>query len=179
VKKKKKKKKKKKMDEATNKPADTAVQTIKGSVDANAAVVVQAQAVITANYKAIGKALNDATTAIASQTAGAVTALSGASLKLAQAEADALAKALNEAKDAISKIGATVTVTATDLTPAAKAFVAAEANNAIALVSPFATPLTALATTVGAASVGVGASVTGLTAASRGLVSAVNGLKSV
>ncbi|KAK9416787.1 hypothetical protein SUNI508_09485 [Seiridium unicorne] len=146
---------------------NTALATIRQNT--NAAAVVQAQATVKANYQAILNAIKAATNAIATATTGAAGGVAGSVVGLSQAEVTQLINSVNQAVTLFKNIQATLTVTATNLTPAAQAAISAELSSLRAAVQPFSAPITTFAQFVAAASVTARLTVSGLGAAVKGL----------
>ncbi|KAL2067071.1 hypothetical protein VTL71DRAFT_1495 [Oculimacula yallundae] len=140
--------------------------TIKGSVDASAAVVAN----VSADYVAIAAAFADATKAIVATTVGG---LGGIIVGLQGIKDDQLASLTASLATTIAllkQIQVAVAITATNLSPAAQAAIEDEiaaVNNAIL---PFVGPLTVFATAVAAARLSVSVVLTGLRTAIIGLV---------
>ncbi|RKL41121.1 hypothetical protein BFJ72_g6016 [Fusarium proliferatum] len=139
---------------------DDNVLLIKNNVDAQ--VVVQAQALVKANYQAIAQGLAGSTTTIVSVTTGAAGGVAVQAIDLTNQQIATLTASLLVVIDIVENIGATVTVTVTDLTPALRATFQAEINAVKAALNPFISPVLLFAAAVRAASVGGSATITGL-----------------
>ncbi|KAM0562041.1 hypothetical protein ACHAPJ_002483 [Fusarium lateritium] len=147
---------------------DDAVVAIKGNVGAT--VIVQLQGALRANYQAIAQALIQSTTNIAGVTTGAVGGIAGQALGLTDQQIIQLTAALRTAIEIVEGIGAAVSVTATDLSPALRATFQGEIDAVKAALNPFITPLVLFATAVRNASVGASAAITGLDNAITNLI---------
>ncbi|KAF5711652.1 hypothetical protein FGLOB1_4910 [Fusarium globosum] len=139
---------------------DDNVLLIKNNVDTQ--VVVQAQALVKANYQAIAQGLAGSTTTIVSVTTGAAGGVAGQAIGLTNQQIATLTASILVVIDIVENIGATVTVTVTDLTPALRATFQAEINAVKAALNPFINPFLVFAAAVRAASVGGSATITGL-----------------
>ncbi|SCO17560.1 probable 2-isopropylmalalate synthase [Fusarium fujikuroi] len=139
---------------------DNNVALIKNNVDAQ--LIVQAQALVKANYQAIAQGLAASTTTIVSVTTGAAGGVAGQAIGLTNQQIATLTASILIVIDIIENIGATVTVTVTDLTPALRATFQAEINAVKAAVNPFVSPVLLFAAAVRAANVGGSATITGL-----------------
>ncbi|KAM0230923.1 hypothetical protein ACHAP5_011244 [Fusarium lateritium] len=153
---------------------DDAVDAIKGNVDAQ--VVVQLQALIKANYQAILQALGASTNTIVGVTTGAVGGVAGQAIGLTQQQIIQLTATIRRTIVTLENIGATITVTVTDLTPAVRATFQAEVDAVIQAINPFITPLLLFSAAVRSAAVGVSVVITGLDAAIANLIRTQNDL---
>ncbi|SPJ84309.1 uncharacterized protein FTOL_10827 [Fusarium torulosum] len=153
---------------------DNAVDAIKDNVDAQ--VLIQIQALIKANYQAIGQALNASTISIVGVTTGAVGGVAGQAIGLTQQQIIQLTATIRRTIKTLENIGATITVTVTDLTPAVRATFQAEVDAVIQLLGPFITPLLLFSVAVRNVAVGVSVVITGLDAAITNLISTQNEL---
>ncbi|CAJ0553423.1 Ff.00g119350.m01.CDS01 [Fusarium sp. VM40] len=145
-----------------------ALDTIQGSVDAQ--VIIQVQALLRANYQAIAQALNTSTINIIGVTTGAVGGVTGQVVGLTTQQIVQLTATIRRTIATLEQIGATITVTVTDLTPAVRATIQAEINAVTTLINPFITPLLLFSAAVRSAAVTVTVVITGLEAAIASLV---------
>ncbi|KAF5229071.1 hypothetical protein FANTH_14316 [Fusarium anthophilum] len=136
------------------------VALIKNNVDAQ--VIVEAQALLKANYQAIAQGLATSTTTIVSVTTGAAGGVVAQAIGLTNQQIVTLTASVNTVISIIQNIGATVTITVTDLTPAVRATFQSEVNAVKAAINPFVSPVLLLAAAVRAANVGGSATITGL-----------------
>ncbi|KAF5687442.1 hypothetical protein FCIRC_2386 [Fusarium circinatum] len=136
------------------------VALIKNNVGAQ--VIVEAQALVKANYQAIAQGLATSTTTIVSVTTGAAGGVAAQAIGLTNQQIVTLTTSILVVIDILENIGATVTVTVTDLTPALRATFQSEINAVKAAINPFVSPVLLFATAVRAANVGVSATITGL-----------------
>ncbi|KAF5640631.1 hypothetical protein F52700_3782 [Fusarium sp. NRRL 52700] len=139
---------------------DDNVALIKNNVDAQ--VIVEAQALLKANYQAIAQGLATSTTTIVSVTTGAAGGVVGQAIGLTNQQIVTLTAAVNVVIEIIENIGATVTITVTDLTPALRATFQSEINAVKTAINPFVSPVFLFAAAVRAANVGGSATITGL-----------------
>ncbi|KAF4969541.1 hypothetical protein FZEAL_10216 [Fusarium zealandicum] len=148
------------------------------AIDENteADVVAELTAVVRANFEAIAQALVQATTSIGAVTSGAVGGVSGAALGFTRQQVDELKVAIETTTEVIADIGAAVTLTVTDLTPAVQAFVASEVSAVRTELNPFVDPLVIFGTAVQAATVGASVAISGLNAAVTQLITVRNSL---
>ncbi|RSL45734.1 hypothetical protein CEP54_014149 [Fusarium duplospermum] len=146
----------------------TAVAEIKGAVEAN--VIVQLQAVIQANLQVIVSAVANATGAIVAVTTGSVGGVAGAIIGLTQQQVVQLIAAIRLSIQVISRISVVITLLVTDLTPDIRAFFDAEIRAVKAILAPFIAPITIFAAAIMRASVVLGVVVTGLGPALTDLV---------
>ncbi|KAM0199149.1 hypothetical protein ACHAPA_001620 [Fusarium lateritium] len=153
---------------------DDAVDAIKGNVDAQ--VVVQLQTLIKANYQAILQALNASTTTIVGVTTGAAGGVAGQAVGLTQQQIIQLTATIRRTIVTLENIGATITVTVTDLTPAVRATFQAEVDAVIQALNPYITPILLFSAAVRSAAVGVSVVITGLDAAIANLIRTQNDL---
>ncbi|KAF5659069.1 hypothetical protein FHETE_9564 [Fusarium heterosporum] len=147
---------------------DDSVVAIKANTDA--AVVVQLQALVEANFEAIAQALNTSTTNIVAVTTGAVGGVAAQAIGLTQAQIVQLTASLQATIIVLQQIRATVSVTITDLTPALRATFQAEIDAVIQTLGPFIRPLLLFAVAVRSAAVTVNVVITGLDAAIANLL---------
>ncbi|KAF4503714.1 hypothetical protein FAGAP_59 [Fusarium agapanthi] len=136
------------------------VALIQNNVDAQ--VIVEAQALLKANYQAIAQGLATSTTTIVSVTTGAAGGVAVQAIGLTNQQIVTLTASINIVIDIIQNIGATVTITVTDLTPALRATFQSEINAVKAAINPFVSPVLLLAAAVRAANIGGSATITGL-----------------
>ncbi|WZH44352.1 uncharacterized protein QYS62_005374 [Fusarium acuminatum] len=153
---------------------DDAVDAIQDNVDAE--VIIQLQALIKANYQAIGQALNTSTTNIVGVTTGAVGGVAGQAVGLTTQQIIQLTATIRRTIATLEDIGATITVTVTDLTPAVRATFQAEVDAVIQLINPFITPLLLFSAAVRSAAVTVTVVITGLDNAIANLIRTQNDL---
>ncbi|KAF5555592.1 hypothetical protein FNAPI_6099 [Fusarium napiforme] len=139
---------------------DDNVALIKDNVDAQ--VIVQAQAILEANYQAILQGLAASTNTIVSVTTGAAGGVAAQAIGFTNQQIVTLTASILVVIDIIENIGATVSVTVTDLTPALRAAFQAEINAVKAAINPFVSPVLLLAAAVRAANIGGSAAITGL-----------------
>ncbi|KAF5578662.1 hypothetical protein FPANT_9904 [Fusarium pseudoanthophilum] len=139
---------------------DDNVALIKDNVDAQ--VIVQAQAILEANYQAILQGLAASTTTIVSVTTGAAGGVAAQAIGFTNQQIVTLTASILVVIDIIENIGATVSVTVTDLTPALRAAFQSEINAVKAAINPFVSPVLLLAAAVRAANIGGSAAITGL-----------------
>jgi hypothetical protein len=158
----------------TNFTTDDAVDAIQDNVDAE--VIIQLQALIKANYQAIGQALNTSTTNIVGVTTGAVGGVAGQAVGLTTQQIIQLTATIRRTIATLEDIGATITVTVTDLTPAVRATFQAEVDAVIQLINPFITPLLLFSAAVRSAAVTVTVVITGLDNAIANLIRTQNDL---
>ncbi|KAF5578986.1 hypothetical protein FPCIR_11346 [Fusarium pseudocircinatum] len=136
------------------------VALIKNNVDAQ--VIVEAQALLKANYQAIAQGLTASTTTIVSVTTGAAGGVAAQAIGLTNQQIVTLTAAINLIIQIFENIEATVTITITDLTPALRATFQSEINAVKAAINPFLSPVLLFAAAVRAANVGGSATITGL-----------------
>ncbi|EWY97784.1 hypothetical protein FOYG_02547 [Fusarium oxysporum NRRL 32931] len=136
------------------------VQLIKDNVDAQ--IIVEAQALLKANYQAIAQGLATSTTTIVSVTTGAAGGVAAQAIGLTNQQIVTLTVVIRLVIDILENLGATITVTVTDLTPALRATFQAEINAVKAAINPFVSPVLLFAAAVRAANVGGSATITGL-----------------
>ncbi|KAF5613899.1 uncharacterized protein FSUBG_511 [Fusarium subglutinans] len=136
------------------------VALIKNNVDAQ--VIVEAQALLKANYQAIAQGLATSTTTIVSVTTGAAGGVAAQAIGLTNQQIVTLTASVNAVINILENIGATVTITVTDLTPALRATFQSEINAVKAAINPFVSPVFLFAAAVRAANVGGSATITGL-----------------
>ncbi|KAH7267587.1 uncharacterized protein BKA55DRAFT_534356 [Fusarium redolens] len=136
------------------------VLLIKNNVDAQ--VIVEAQALLKTNYEAIAQGLATSTTRIVSVTTGAAGGVAGQAIGLTNQQIVTLTASILVVIDIVENIGATVSVTVTDLTPALRATFQAEINAVKAALNPFISPVLLFAAAVRAANAGGSATITGL-----------------
>ncbi|KAF5534311.1 hypothetical protein FMEXI_11366 [Fusarium mexicanum] len=136
------------------------VALIKNNVDAQ--VIVEAQALLKANYQAIAQGLTTSTTTIVSVTTGAAGGVAAQAIGLTNQQIVTLTASVNLVINIVENLGATVTVTVTDLTPALRATFQSEINAVKAAINPFVSPVLLFAAAVRAANVGGSATITGL-----------------
>lgn len=103
---------------------------------------------IKANYNAILGALQKAAITITSATTTAAGGLDNAAKGVVQSEVDQLTADLKTIQDTLSGIGATVHLTATDLSPAAQSVVTAEVTAVKSAIEPFVKPVNNFAAAV-------------------------------
>ncbi|KAF5539974.1 hypothetical protein FPHYL_12177 [Fusarium phyllophilum] len=139
---------------------DDNVELIKNNVDAQ--VIAQIQADLKANYQAILQGLAASTTTIVSVTTGAAGGVAGQAIGLTNQQIVTLTGSILVVIDIVENIGATVSVTVTDLTPALRATFQSEINAVKAALNPFISPVLLFAAAVRAANIGGSAAVTGL-----------------
>ncbi|KAJ4268809.1 hypothetical protein NW762_002879 [Fusarium torreyae] len=151
-----------------------AVLTIKDNVGAEA--VVKAQAAIKANYQAIAQALTSATQTIVGVTTGAAGGVIGQAQGLTQQQIVQLTKAVQSVIDSLEDIGATISVTATDLTPEVRAVFQSEIDAVKAALNPFIKPFILFAQAVTSLSVGGSVAITGLNGVLVNLIRVQNDL---
>jgi len=133
---------------------------IKDNVGAQ--IIVEAQALVKANYQAIAQGLAASTTTIVSVTTGAAGGVAAQAIGLTNQQIATLTASVLVVIDIVENIGATVTVTVTDLTPALRATFQSEINATKAAINPFVSPVLLFAGAVRAANVGGSATITGL-----------------
>ncbi|EXK41221.1 hypothetical protein FOXG_02316 [Fusarium oxysporum f. sp. lycopersici 4287] len=136
------------------------VQLIKDNVDAQ--IIVEAQALLKANYQAIAQGLATSTTTIVGVTTGAAGGVAAQAIGLTNQQIVTLTVVIRLVIDILENLGATITVTVTDLTPALRATFQAEINAVKAAINPFVSPVLLFAAAVRAANVGGSATITGL-----------------
>lgn len=130
-------------------------------------------ATVNANFQAIADGFTDAASSIAAALTQAGVGVGGQVQALSQAEVDALAADLVTLQQILGGVSATLTFEVTNLTPAAQAAVAAEANVVKAVIAPVVNPLMVFADAASKASAKVGATVTGLQGAYTGVQTVV------
>ncbi|EMT64190.1 hypothetical protein ACKRZS_014047 [Fusarium odoratissimum] len=133
---------------------------IKNNVDAQ--VIAQIQADLKANYEVIAQGLANSTTRIVSVTTGAAGGVAFQAIGLTNQQIVTLTASILVVIDIVENIGATVSVTVTDLTPALRATFQSEINAVKTALNPFISPVLLFAAAVRAANVGGGATITGL-----------------
>ncbi|KAM0346436.1 hypothetical protein ACHAPU_005500 [Fusarium lateritium] len=153
---------------------DDSVAAIKANT--NAAVVVELQALIEANYQAIADALDTSTTNIVAVTTGAAGGVAAQAVGLTQQQIVELTLAIRSTITVLRQIGATVRVTITDLSPALRATFQAEVDAVIQTLGPFIRPLLLFAVAVRSATVGVSVVIVGLDNAIANLIQTQNSL---
>ncbi|CZS89674.1 uncharacterized protein RAG0_00976 [Rhynchosporium agropyri] len=145
--------------------------TIRGNVEASAQVVAK----VSADFDAIAAAFAQATKDIVATTAfgvgGVITGIGG----ITDVQIANLTGALKATIALLSQIQAAVTITASNLSPAAQAAIKDEVNAVYAAILPFVAPLTIFASAVAAARVSVSLVVTGLRTAITGLLTVASG----
>ncbi|KAF4337636.1 hypothetical protein FBEOM_8478 [Fusarium beomiforme] len=139
-------------------------------------VVAEVQAAIKANYKVIAKGLATSTTKIVSVTTGAAGGVTGQAIGLTSQQIATLTASLLVVIDILEDIGATITVTVTDLTPAVRAAFESEITAVKDALNPFVSPVLLFAAAVRAANVGGSATITGLDNGIVNLVGIYGGL---
>ncbi|KAF4425273.1 hypothetical protein FACUT_10026 [Fusarium acutatum] len=136
------------------------VLLIKNNVDAQ--IIVEAQALLKANYQAIAQGLATSTTTIVSVTTGAAGGVVVQALTLTNQQIVTLTASIRLVIDILENLGATITVTVTDLTPALRATFQSEINAVKTAINPFVSPVLLFAAAVRAANIGGSATITGL-----------------
>ncbi|KAG7418753.1 hypothetical protein Forpe1208_v003158 [Fusarium oxysporum f. sp. rapae] len=136
------------------------VLLIKNNVDAQ--VIAQIQADLKANYEIIARGLANSTTRIVSVTTGAAGGVAAQAIGLTNQQIVTLTGSILVVIDIVENIGATVSVTVTDLTPALRATFQSEINAVKASLNPFISPILLFAAAVRAVNVGGSATITGL-----------------
>ncbi|KAH7171894.1 hypothetical protein DER46DRAFT_656540 [Fusarium sp. MPI-SDFR-AT-0072] len=136
------------------------VLLIKNNVDAQ--VIAQIQADLKANYEIIARGLANSTTRIVSVTTGAAGGVAAQAIGLTNQQIVTLTGSILVVIDIVENIGATVSVTVTDLTPALRATFQSEINAVKAALNPFISPILLFAAAVRAVNVGGSATITGL-----------------
>merc|ERR1711900_37060 len=144
-------------------------------VQQNVEASVQVAAQVGADFQAIAAALTTAAAGITAATTAGIGGVAGQAIGLTNDQIRALTQSVRDAQALIQNIRATITLTATNLTPAALATIRAEIDAAMAAIAPFTGPLTTFAQAVSAARLGLGIVVTGLNAAVTGLTSILTG----
>ncbi|KAG5749265.1 hypothetical protein H9Q69_009206 [Fusarium xylarioides] len=139
---------------------DDNVALIRNNVDAQ--VIAQIQADLKANYQAILQGLAASTTTIVSVTTGAAGGVAGQAIGLTNQQIVTLTASILVVIDIVENIGATVSVTVTDLTPALRATFQSEINAVKTALNPFISPVLLFAAAVRAANIGGSAAITGL-----------------
>ncbi|KAF5720909.1 hypothetical protein FMUND_3954 [Fusarium mundagurra] len=139
---------------------DDNVALIKNNVDAQ--LVAQIQADLEANYQAILQGLAASTTTIVSVTTGAAGGVAAQAIGLTNQQIATLTASILVVIDILENLGATITITVTDLTPALRAAFQSEINAVKAAINPFVSPVLLLAAAVRAADIGGSATITGL-----------------
>ncbi|KAG9505320.1 hypothetical protein J7337_002287 [Fusarium musae] len=136
------------------------VALISNNVDAQ--VIVEAQALLKANYQAIAQGLTTSTTTIVSVTTGAAGGVAAQAIGLANQQIVTLTASILVVIGILENLGATISITVTDLTPALRAAFQSEINAVKAAINPFVSPVLLLAAAVRAANIGGSATITGL-----------------
>ncbi|KAF9770573.1 hypothetical protein IL306_011856 [Fusarium sp. DS 682] len=136
------------------------VLLIKNNVDAQ--VIVEVQAALKANYEAIAQGLTTSTTKIVSVTTGAAGGVAVQAIGLTNQQIVTLTASLLVVIEILENIGATITVTVTDLTPALRATFESEIAAVKDALNPFISPLFLFAAAVRAVNVAGSATITGL-----------------
>ncbi|RBR14695.1 hypothetical protein FVER53590_05492 [Fusarium verticillioides] len=139
---------------------DENVALIKNNVDAQ--VIAQIQADLEANYQAILQGLAASTTTIVSVTTGAAGGVAAQAIGLTNQQIVTLTASILVVIDILENLGATISITVTDLTPALRAAFQSEINAVKAAINPFVSPVLLLAAAVRAANIGGSATITGL-----------------
>ncbi|KAF5634163.1 uncharacterized protein FTJAE_6782 [Fusarium tjaetaba] len=139
---------------------DDNVALIKNNVEAQ--LVAQIQADLKANYQAILQGLAASTTTIVSVTIGAAGGVAAQAIGLANQQIATLTASILVVIDILVNLGATITITATDLTPALRATFQSEIDAVKAAINPFVRPVLLFAAAVRDANVGGSATITGL-----------------
>jgi hypothetical protein len=152
------------------------VTCAKGNVDA--VIEVQLKATLKANYIAIIKSIQTASSAINIVTTGAAGGVANQVKGLTQAQVNQLPDAVNSAKRVIQALNATLVVTVTDLTPSYKDFIADEVESLKGVLEPFFTPLLTFVSAAKEAEATVALTVTGLSTAQAELSKACKNLVS-
>ncbi|EEY18903.1 hypothetical protein D7B24_001436 [Verticillium nonalfalfae] len=133
-----------------------AVAEVKNNVEA------QVEVVLKTNIQGIADALKKATDDIVKGTTGAGGAIGGDLKDLTQAQINEVRDAIAAAQRILRDIGATVRLTATDLTPALKSAIQSEVDAVKAAIQPFVTPLTTFGEAAKAARASLAVGITGL-----------------
>lgn len=133
---------------------------IKNNVDAQ--IIVEAQALLKANYQAIAQGLATSTTTIVSVTTGAAGGVAAQAIGLTNQQIVTLTAAIRIIIEVIENIGLTIALTVTDLTPALRTTFQAEIDAVKTAINPFVSPVLLFAAAVRAANVGGSATITGL-----------------
>ncbi|KAM0332073.1 hypothetical protein ACHAQA_002342 [Verticillium albo-atrum] len=141
------------------KAIESAVAEVKNNVEA------QVEVVLKANIQAIADALKKATDDIVKGTTGAGGVIGGSLKDLTQDQINEVRATLAAAGRIVKSIGATIRLTATDLTPALKEVIEKEVDAVKAAIQPFVTPLTAFGEAAKAARAGLFVGITGLSTA--------------
>ncbi|KAF7561073.1 hypothetical protein G7046_g3085 [Stylonectria norvegica] len=150
---------------------DLTVESVKDNVGGT--VEAQVTATLKANYRAILRALRGATTSIVSVTTGAAGGVTESAKNLGQQEINLLVRSIQASTRVVSQLGATLTLTVTDLTPSIKTAIDSEFSAVKDAINPFAQPLLLFIAAAREASVEAGLTVTGLDAAQQAFSSVI------